>query len=183
METINQATKLKTIREALDKELQHQAEKHMSYYSSSEPDETDHSVFYDGKLELNALTLAVVKATLDAEAELQRQHDSSGIHGLVVSPTDEPNVLQITGPVDLKALAEAMKKAMGIDRPVFETKGKEQVYLYNCSRGQGSVRAHSLKEAQRRATVDAGWNDQVTNVRLATDGELTVRKAMGGDNA
>lgn len=45
------------------------------------------------------------------EAELMRQHDHSSIHGLVVSQTEDPNVLQVTGPIDLEALARVAVKA------------------------------------------------------------------------
>lgn len=56
-------------------------------------------------------------------AELQRQHDHSGISGLVVSQTEEPSVLQVQGPVDLEALTTAVAKALGIDKPVFAEDG------------------------------------------------------------
>lgn len=57
-------------------------------------------------------------------ADLQRQHDTSGISGLVVSQTEDPSVLQVHGPVDLEALTTAVAKALGIDKPVFSEDGK-----------------------------------------------------------
>ncbi len=54
-------------------------------------------------------------------------------------------------------------------------------YLYDCLRGQGSVMARSLEQAEVEARADCGRNDPPRNVRLATNREIAFRKAMGGD--
>ncbi|UUV44846.1 hypothetical protein RCRUDOLPH_79 [Rhodobacter phage RcRudolph] len=43
-------------------------------------------------------------------AELERQHENTGIYGLVVRRTDEPGVLILDGQVDLDALTIAIMK-------------------------------------------------------------------------
>lgn len=47
-------------------------------------------------------------------AELERQHEDTGIHGLVVSRTEEAGVVNVHGPLDLHAVTEAvMRHSLG----------------------------------------------------------------------
>lgn len=57
-----------------------------------------------------------------------------------------------------------------------------RTYLYDCDRGQGTMKARTLDEARREAMADCGRNDPPRNLHLATAEELAFRQAMGGSS-
>lgn len=158
----------------------------LHYFSPSE----DGKVQLEGGIDLEAMAKVAEQAQPLAKVSVKTMHKSGGEADYFVAI--DVGDREVTPHVFTELYKAEYHVALydwllnGKPKPdllAYGPKGEEQVYLYDCGRGQGSVLATSLEQARMRAKLDAGASDPATNVRLATDGELAVRKAMGGSNA